>query len=108
MIAHSCQGHLISQMSGHSLIYSEKTTQDSEVSLTFHAPSPSSVNPNINKMCVCSWVPRKVCPGGLLPGWGTGMVPTGTGEAVKGQERWLNEDFGHLLASKGKLCLALH
>lgn len=62
-----------------------------------NAPSPSSVDPKVNKMCECSCVSRKVCLGGLIPGWGTGM---GTGEAIKGQESGLHEDFGHLLASK--------
>lgn len=61
------------------------------------APSPSSVDPKVNNMCECSCASRKVCLGALIPGWGTGM---GTGEAVKGQESGLHEDFGHLLASK--------
>lgn len=34
-------------------------------------------------------------------------VPTGAGDAVKGQESWVTWGL-HLLASRGKLCLALH
>lgn len=101
MIAHPCQGHLRSQMRGHSLIHSGENTQELEVRFpetpcpSSSAPSPrrwtqkSIGGPNTQKMCECSWVLRKVCVGGLIPGWGTGMAPMGTGEAVKGQERWV-------------------
>lgn len=69
------------------------------------APSPSSVDPKVNKSMWMSLDLKEGWSGGLTPGWGTGMVPMGTEEAVKGQGRWIIWGLWSSFSLWGKLCL---
>lgn len=90
--------------------HSGDNTRELEVSLKFNALClvphllPQWTQKSI-KACECPWTSRKDGQEGLTPGWGTGMVPMGTEEAVKGQGRWIIWGLWSSFSLRGKLCL---